>query len=365
MAVHTGIARYLEYLYIHIGATEEADVSYVTPGKVSASPPPGATQGGRLDSVLSLPPRCVYYLRCMHWLLYERYGAWAAGRHGFDVFHESFYTPARLGGAAAQVFTLHDLSLVKWPQAHSEDRRLFFNRFFDSRFKEADHIIVPSRFVRDELCEYAGSEGGNVTVIHEGVDPRFRRVSPETVEAARKRYGLPSEYGLFVGTLEPRKNLSTLLKGISRAKADLPLVVVGWSGWGDPAFQAELDRLSLRDRVFFPGYVDDADLIALYGGASVFFYPSLYEGFGLPLLEAMACEVPVLCSSAASLPEVAGEAALLVGAMDADAWAEGIDRLVFDSALGRDLVAKGKERIGHFSWDQAARRTLDVFASVL
>ena len=287
----------------------------------------------------------------MHWLLYERYGAWAAGRPRFRRLSRKFLHPGQAGGGLPPRSSLCTTS--PWssgPRRIPRTGVLFFNRFFDSRFKEADHIIVPSRFVRDELCEYVGSEGGNVTVIHEGVDPRFRRVSPETVGGGQGAVTafLPNMV-FFVGTLEPRKNLSTLLKGISRAKADLPLVVVGWSGWGDPAFQAELDRLSLRDRVFFPGYVDDADLIALYGGASVFFYPSLYEGFGLPLLEAMACEVPVLCSSAASLPEVAGDAALLVGAMDADAWAEGIDRLVFDSALGRDLVAKGKERIGHFT----------------
>ncbi|MEF2231552.1 MAG: glycosyltransferase family 1 protein [Pseudodesulfovibrio sp.] len=363
MAVHTGIARYLKGIYANI-RPDEAEVAYVLPGSVRARPPTGAARGSKLDALLSLHPRFVYLMRCLQWTAYECYLSRAARLRGVDVVHESFYTPVRLRGAARQVFTLHDLSLVKYPRTHSLDRRLFFDRYFHSRLAEADQIIVPSRFIAEELLDYAGLDESRVSVIHEGVGECFFQRSGEQVAGALARYGLPPRYMLFVGTLEPRKNLPVLLRAMARTRTDLPLVVVGWGGWGDPGFQEELQRLRLRDRVFLPGYLDDETLAALYSGATAFVYPSLYEGFGLPALEAMACGCPVLCSGVASLPEVAGGAALLAEPGDPEQWAHNMDAIAYNTELRGQLVRAGRERASCFSWRRAAEETLGLFHRV-
>jgi alpha-1,3-rhamnosyl/mannosyltransferase len=300
-------------------------------------------------------------MRCAQWLAYERYLAHVAGRKRIDVVHESFYTPARINRAAVQVFTLHDLSLVRFPRTHSADRRLFFDRFFPSRLAEADHIIVPSVSVKHELLDYARFDEDCVSVIAEGVDACFVPCSPECVGSVLARHGIPSEYFLFVGTLEPRKNLSVLLQAMARDASGLPLVIAGWSGWGDPAFQSELAGLGLGGRVVFPGYLDDEELAALYSGAVAFLYPSLYEGFGLPVVEAMACGCPVVCSNVASIPEVAGNAALYADPREPEEWAAAMDSLRNDGALRSHFVLAGQTRAGLFSWDTAAEETLNLF----
>lgn len=362
MAVHTGIARYLKTLHAHIEGQDGVEVVYITPGRVSAAPPMGATQGGGLDKLLSLHPKLVYLMRAAQWVTYEKYASYAAGRHEIDVFHESFYTPAKIGRVAGQVFTLHDLSLLLFPETHSLDRRMFFDRFFQNRLGQADHIIVPSAFVKGQLLEYGGFPAERVSVVHEGVDEQFYPRDPDVISEALDSHGLPKEYVLFVGTLEPRKNLSTLLLALSRCKSDVPLVIVGWSGWGDPCFEAELERLNLRHRVFFPGYVSDEALCAIYSGASAFLYPSIYEGFGLPVLEAMACGCPVLCSNAASIPEVAGESALYANPSEPEEWSGAIDSVVSDSELQKRLRSMGQEHAFNFSWQKAAAKTMAIFS---
>lgn len=364
MAVHTGIARYLKMLYAHMD-TSDVSISYVTPGKLEPMPPQGASQGGWMDKVLSLHPYLVYGLRSAQWLAYEHYLGTLSRDGKVDVIHESFYTPSKKRGRAKQVFTLHDLSLVKYPQTHSKDRRMFFDHFFHKRLPEADHVIVPSEYIKDELLDYAEIEESRVSIIHEGVDSRFTPQSATAVSKELTNLGLPKDYFLFVGTLEPRKNLSTLLAAMAQSEHDLPLVIVGWSGWGDDTFQAELIRLGLRDRVFFPGYLTDHQLTCLYSGATAFLYPSLYEGFGLPVLEAMSCGCPVICSNVASIPEVAGDAALLAKPGDVDAWARLMDDLVASEVKQKQLTESGILRSQKFTWDKAAVETLDLFKSLV
>lgn len=364
VAVHTGIARYLTNLYSHMRG-ENVSVKYVLPGRLGCEPPRGAMQGGKLNRLLTLPPVAVYALRVAHWIAYERYLTHVVRRGWADIVHESFYTPARFGRrGAVQVFTLHDLSLVRYSHTHSKDRRLFFNRFFASRLPEADHIIVPSEFIRRELSEFASIESRTVTVVPEGVAPCFKPCPADAVQEALEKVNLRSPYLLFVGTTEPRKNLTILLRALSRARADVSLVIAGWSGWGDPAFECELRRLKLTGRVRMVGYVDDSLLAVLYSGAVAFLYPSLYEGFGLPVLEAMACGCPVLASNAGSIPEVAGEAALLADPEDAGKWVEHIERIVHDEALRTRLIDKGIAQAAHFSWTEASRKTLQLFNSL-
>jgi glycosyltransferase involved in cell wall biosynthesis len=184
----------------------------------------------------------------------------------------------------------------------------------------------------------------------------------------RRRYDLPERFVLFVGTLEPRKNLMRLVQAYAGLPASVrrhvSLVIAGGPGWLSETLRREVAERGLADRVRFIGYVRDEDMAPLYSLATVFAYPSLYEGFGLPVLEAMACGVPVLTSNVSSLPEVAGGAAVLVAPTDVDAIADGLTQLLDDTALAAKLVARGLEWSTNFSWDRCARETLAVYESV-
>jgi glycosyltransferase involved in cell wall biosynthesis len=169
---------------------------------------------------------------------------------------------------------------------------------------------------------------------------------------------------LFVGTLEPRKNLSLLIRALTISKTKIPLILAGWQGWGDKKWKQLIADPKLHRRIFFAGHVDDETLACLYTGASAFVFPSLYEGFGLPILEAMACGCPVICSNAASLPEVAGDAAFQLDPTDAEGLAHALDSVLTDSTLRRSMIQKGIERAQQFSWKETAAKTLEVFTRV-
>lgn len=365
MAVHTGIARYLKNLYRWMGDRDEVLIDYIVPGRLTKTQPEGARPDGKLDSLFSLPSSVLFGMRAIHWHIYEKYLGRAVKRLDADLVHESFYTPAKFRRhGAKQVFTLHDLSMVLFDHTHSRDRRMFFNHFFQSRLPEADAIIVPSHSVKQELCSYVGYEHARIVVIPEGVDDHFYPRSIESVRAVITRYGLPSEFFLFVGTLEPRKNLSRLIKALAVTKGQLPLVIAGWSGWGDPDFQMKLMKLGLDERVHFTGYVDDEELAALYSGAQAFLYPSLYEGFGLPVLEAMACGCPVISSNSASLPEVVGNAAITASPTNTDQWVSAMDEMVFDNSLRNLKISVGFGHVKAFTWRVASEETLQLFRKV-
>jgi glycosyltransferase involved in cell wall biosynthesis len=194
---------------------------------------------------------------------------------------------------------------------------------------------------------------------------------PATLAAVRARYGLgDAPFVLAVGTLQPRKNYVRLIQAFAAISnlqpltSNLHLVIAGGKGWRYDAIFAEVEKLGLRDRVLFPGFVADADLPALYSAARVLAYPSIYEGFGLPMLEAMACGTPVVTSTASCMPEVAGDAALLVPPTDVDALAAALDRALTDEALRADLIAKGRARARQFSWAKSARQLLGIYHAV-
>ena len=191
---------------------------------------------------------------------------------------------------------------------------------------------------------------------------------PGRLAAVRLRYELPERFVLFLGAMEPRKNLPRLLEAFAALapglRREFPLVVAGAQGWLNDSVHEQAQKLGLGESVRFAGYIEQGDLAALYSLASVFAYPSVWEGFGLPVLEAMACGTPVLTSNVSSLPEVAGAAAVLVPPADVDAMADGLSRLLCDSALRADLVARGLRRVGAFSWERCARETLAVYTAV-
>jgi len=265
------------------------------------------------------------------------------------------------------VFTLHDLIFIFHPETHKPLNRWFLTLMMPRFLRAADAVIAVSECTKRDAVRFYGIPEEKITVIYEGVNPRFRPASPETIASVRARYNLPEHFILYVGTIEPRKNLTALLEAFHHLLAthDLRLVIVGKKGWLYEGFFRRLRELGLGNRVIFTGYVPDEDLPAIYSAAELFVFPSLYEGFGLPVLEAMACGVPVICSNTSSLPEVAGDAALLVDPTDVRALAGAMEQALTDEALRVTLRARGIERAQRFTWARAAQETMQVYENVV
>jgi glycosyltransferase involved in cell wall biosynthesis len=295
-------------------------------------------------------------------------------RVGFDnllpdagLFHatEHLLLPLR---STPTVLTVHDLIFRHLPRHHKFLNRWYLNLTMPLYCRRATHIIAISECTRRDLTAAYGIVPEKVTVIREAAAPRFRVQPLEAVAAVRARYGLPDRYLLFVGTIEPRKNLSRLLAAFETIRAgglSDGLVIVGKRGWLCGDFLARLEKSPARDAVLFPGYVPDEDLPAVYAGAQGLVFPSLYEGFGLPVLEAMACGTPVVTSNASSIPEVAGDAALYFDPADVEAMVEAVRRLLCDAQLQRSMRTRGLTRAADFSWKVAATATRAVYDSVL
>jgi glycosyltransferase involved in cell wall biosynthesis len=233
--------------------------------------------------------------------------------------------------------------------------------------RRADHLLAISEHTRRDLIDLLGAPPAGVTVTHCGVDPTFRPLDAAQVAAWRARYGLPERFILYVGTLEPRKNVPRLLDAYARLRRRgpvPPLVLVGGRGWRHAAIDARLAALGLGDAVRFLGYVPAAELPLCYNAAGVFVYPSLYEGFGLPPLEALACGTPVVTSNAASLPEAVGDAAVLVDPRDPAALADALAAALADEPLRQRLRAAGLAQARRFSWRRMAEQTLAVYHDV-
>ncbi len=286
---------------------------------------------------------------------------------GAELFHATEHLLLPLRGVPT-VLTVHDLIFRRYPAHHKRLNRWYLNTTMPLFCRRADHIIAVSEQSKRDVIEAYGIPAEKITVIYEAADPRFRPQPPEDVAAARARYGLPERYVLFVSTIEPRKNLSRLLAAFERVHAAGladALVIVGKRGWLFDAFFADLARSPAKDAVIFPGFVPDADLPAVYAGAQAMAFPSEFEGFGLPVLEAMACGAPVVCSDTSSLPEVAGDAALLVDPLNVDALAAALARVLQDEPLREQMRARGLAQAARFSWARAAEETLAVYRQVL
>ncbi|MFW5735084.1 MAG: glycosyltransferase family 4 protein [Oceanidesulfovibrio sp.] len=313
------------------------------------------------DTIRKLPDLAILGLRSARWLVYERRLRERLRRGEYDIYHETSFTPSNHGGTVPQVFTLHDLSLMHYAQYHPKERVWFFKLFFERRLARADTIIVPSEFIGREVRETLKLPESKVAVIPEAPDPFFSRRSPEAIRSVREKLSLPDEYILFVGTLEPRKNLDLLIDAMALCESKVPLVLTGWQGWGDKPWVEKARKSGVLPRIHRTGYIDEESLACLYSDALAMIYPSHYEGFGLPVLEAMACGTPVICSNAASLPEAGGDAALYVDPNDADDLAAKIDRVLTDQETRRTMAEQGLLHASRFSWSDVAVRTVDVF----
>jgi glycosyltransferase involved in cell wall biosynthesis len=284
----------------------------------------------------------------------------------FDLYFEPNFIPLDIR-AKKIVTTVHDFSFQLFPEAHPKDRVRYFGQNFLKNVKRSTKILTDSEYTKLEAVEILRIPPDRITPIHLGVDHGLFKVYPrEALEACRRELGLPEKFILFVGTREPRKNLGRLVQAYAelpeRVQSEFSLVLVGPRGWGesDPARGKKL-----ANRVIVREYLDTQKLALTYNLASAVAYPSLYEGFGLPPLEAMACGCPVVVSRAASLPEVCADAAFYVDPLDAHSIAEGMDRVLSDEELRRSLSQKGINRATLFTWKKTAQETLKVFDEVM
>ncbi len=290
-----------------------------------------------------------------------------AREHRLDLLHSPHYTmPLRT--PCRSVVTIHDLTFFLYPEMHEAYKRLFFRTIIPRSVQRADALIAPSESTRADLLRLLHPAPGKVWVIPYGVADRLRPVAPaDAIDRARRKWNLAAPFLLYVGNLEPRKNIPLLLRAFKRlVDRGRPhaLVFAGSPGWQERGIFRTVERLGLGERVRFLGYLPQEDLPVLYSAAQVFVYPSLYEGFGLPVLEAMACGVPVVTSNLSSMPQVAGDAALLIDPLSEQDLAEALDRLLGDAALCADLRRRGLERAALFTWERAARATIEVYRSV-
>ncbi|WP_324715314.1 glycosyltransferase family 1 protein [Carboxydochorda subterranea] len=281
------------------------------------------------------------------------------------------WSPANTGplAVARQVVTIHDLAAVEHPEWFSGAFARWYAIFWPRLVRRVEAVLTVSEFSKGRLVERFGLPPERVRVVPNGVDERFAPQEEEAIQTVRRRLGLPEAYVLMVASHDPRKNLARVLqawRSIQKAYEGVELVVAGAAHRAFRVPQAsEPGPANSLSRVRFIGYVDDADLPALYAGARLFVYPSLYEGFGLPVLEAMACGVPVVTSATGPMPEVAGDAAILVDPHDPEAIADAVRRLLDSAQLRSALGSKGVARARLFTWDKAAaelRRALDELA---
>lgn len=285
--------------------------------------------------------------------------------YGADLYH-GVLNVMPLAASIPSVVTIHDLSPFLFPQTFRRVNRAYLRWAVRVACRNAAHLIAVSEFTKAEMMRWMHVPSERITVTYNGVNQRFAPPTPQALASFRQRAGLPERFILFVGTLEPRKNLPTLLEAYARiaADTDAQLIIGGGKGWLYDSIFAKAEQLQLGQRVRFAGFIDDNDLPLWYAAASIFILPSLYEGFGIPLLESMACGTPVVTSSSSSLPEVVGDAGLIVPPTNVDAMAEALLRLLNHAALRDELRERGLVQARRFSWTTMAERTLDIYSSV-
>lgn len=295
---------------------------------------------------------------------------WVTGP--IDLFHSPDFVLPPVAGNIPTLLTVHDLSFVHYPETFPKPLVDYLSKVVPWSISRATHVLADSISTKRDLTEVWRIRDEKITVMYGGVNSSFRPINDrDRLLKMRAKYGIGAEpYVLSVGTLQPRKNYQMLVKAF-RAVAEKNrhnLIIAGGKGWLYDDMLAEVARQGLADRVRFIGFVDDEDMPDLYSDASLFVFPSLYEGFGLPLLEAMACGTPVLTSDASSLPEVVesnADAAIQLSPHDQESWTEAINMLLADPDKCRQLVSAGKQQVRRFSWDRAAAQMLGIYDRLL
>lgn len=286
----------------------------------------------------------------------------------YDVYHEPNYLPLRFHGPT--VITVHDLSWIRYPETHPAERVSMMNRYFEKALSQASALITDAEFVKQEIIELFGVSSEKITAIPLGVESIFRPQSEEETREVLQTHGLRHRgYFVTVGTLEPRKNLSVAIRAYSALPEPIrkrfPLVIVGMIGWHSTEIERLIAPLQRAGYIRQLGYVSRSDLATIMAGATTLIYPSIYEGFGLPPLEAMACGTPVICSNVSTLPEVVGDAGILIDPHDVKGLQRQLEAIISDSEMFNDLSVRARKRSLNFSWHQCAEQTFNVYQSVI
>lgn len=328
----------------------------------NAAPPPGLFPEGAYEARVIPFPRLWTHLRLAAEVI----------RRPPDVLFVPAHVLPLFGGGRG-VVTVHDLGYLYFPEAHRPLDRLYLDLSTRWNVIRATCVLADSAATQRDLIARYHVPASRIRVAYPGWDEaRWRPADAAQAAAVRARYRIRGDYLLYLGTLQPRKNLARLVEAFGRllssdsshSQDGLQLVLAGKQGWLHQDLSSAVRRLGLESAVVFTGYVADEDAAALMTGARAFVFPSLYEGFGFPVLEAMACGVPVVCSNTSSLPEVAGDAALLVDPTDVDALAQAIQRVLTDAPLRETLIARGYRQITRFSWERCARQVRSVLEAV-
>ena len=318
-----------------------------------------------------LPERADFVLHGSKWptesrsvrILWEQL-VWPWQSRQLDLMHSmAFVTP--FAAPCPTVVTVYDLSFLHFPERFPKLQRWYLTSQTRRSCRTAQRVITISESSRQDVHQFFGVPLSQIDVVVPGVNGRYHPIPPEQITAFRQKHNLPERFILHVGTLQPRKNIPTLLEALAKLDKNIHLVLAGGKGWLYDEIFAQIKALSLVDRVIFPGYVADEDLPSWYNAAALFAFPSVYEGFGMPVVEAMACGTPVVASDASSIPEAVGDAGLLFNPQDADELADRMTSVLNDSALSATMRANGLQHARKFSWEDAGRETAVIYHQLL
>lgn len=351
-----GIHRYIYSLLQHLpNAAPQFDYTVFT-GDTAPTPHP-ALRMNRTALPTTNPFARIFWEQCAQPL--------AAKNNRLRLLHCTAYV-SPLIALTPTVVTVHDLSFLRVPERFRFANRTYLSLFTGISCQRARRVIAVSAATKDDVMKVFGLPAEKVDVVYSGLDPHMKRPSPDEIAAFRARHGLPDRFILYLGTIEPRKNLSTLIRAYARVRpVGIKLVCAGGRGWmSEDVFQT-VNELRISRDVIFPGFVPSEELPFWYSAAELFVYPSSYEGFGFPVIEAMACGTPTITTNASSLPEAAGDAALLVPPDDITALADALSSLLTNPAQRNELAARGQAQARQFSWDDTARHTAAVYANAL
>ncbi len=293
---------------------------------------------------------------------------WFTGK--VDLYHATDFVLPPVSASIKTIVTVHDLSFVRVPQTASPTLKAYLDKVVPDSILRATHVIADSQATKNDIIALYGTAPEKITVLLSGIDARFRRVADEHLHAAiRQKYQIgTAPYLLCVGTVQPRKNYSRVIQALAQLRAqnyDVSLVIAGGKGWLEDEMYQTIARTAMHDHVHLIGFADDADLPILYSAAACVVFPSLYEGFGFPVLEGMACGTPVITANVSSLPEVAGDAALLINPLDIDELVAALQRILDDSNLRESLIQRGYRQIQRFTWADSAKHLHQIYQIIL
>lgn len=362
----TGIGRYAFELAKQLENSQSVDLSYLN-GLSITKTLPVASETGNSGQGLKRQLQKSRLVSDIYRVTYPYAKSYVLKKQQEHIFHSpNYYIPPNIGKSVA---TFHDLSVFHWPEFHPAGRVHLMQKELKKTVARAKVLITDSEYTKTELVEYFSLDASDVVVAPLASSGFFMPRQPADVHSVLNKYKLGyKQFFLYTGTIEPRKNILSLLQAYDRldavTKRNFPLVISGYKGWENEELFKLFKKGSDEGWLNYLGFTASEDLPKLYAAAKGFLFPSIYEGFGLPVLEAMASGVPVICSNASSLPEVVGEAALMHDPYDVPRFSESIDRLIQDPSIEQRMITAGIERASQFSWKHCADKTIQAYHQV-